>query len=68
MLNMAKVRVGKIAVQKPSKRSEFVGVRLRPEDVAVLRTLAKKAGLGISSYARLVLEEYARANRPKGKR
>ena len=47
-------------------RSRFVGLRLREDDAASLERLAEVEGVGISTFARMVLEQYvALYGRPK---
>lgn len=54
-----------IRVKVPETRHRYLGVRMRGEDAQALEALGRKAGVGISTFARLVLEEYVAAHAPK---
>jgi predicted DNA binding CopG/RHH family protein len=56
MFNMAVKRVGK--VKALSNRTRFIGLRVRESDAASLQAMAAKEGVGLSTYARMILEEY----------
>jgi hypothetical protein len=58
---------GRITVRRPEQRSKLVGMRLRPADVEMLTALAAEAGVGISTFARLIVEEYLAAQRREDK-
>lgn len=47
-------------------RTEQVALRLRREDVATLRTLAKKRGVGHASLVRSIVERWLAQQRNKG--
>lgn len=65
MLNMAVKRVSRVKVAS-SKRTRFIGLRVREDDAEVLQALAKKEGVGLSTYARLILEQYALVHGKRG--
>jgi predicted DNA binding CopG/RHH family protein len=68
MLNMGGPKLARgIMVRKPEGRSKLVGMRLRPGDVEALKVLAAEAGVGISTFARLIVEEYLAAHRQEDK-
>jgi hypothetical protein len=50
----------------PQKRGRFVGLRLRQDEARQLQKLAEAEGVGVSTFARLVVEKYLaiRALRP----
>ncbi len=58
MLNMTVKSISRVKVAS-SKRTRFIGLRVREHDAEILQALAKKEGVGLSTYARLILEEYA---------
>lgn len=70
MLNMTKrLRgIGKVKVAVPDTRARLVGIRLRPSDVRRLEKLAADAGCGISTFGRLIVEQYLAANPRRGGR
>jgi hypothetical protein len=68
MLNVGGPKlVGRLEIRKPEQRSKLVGMRLRPGDVKELEALAREAGVGISTFARLIVEEYLAAERRREK-
>lgn len=68
MLNMGGPKLARrITVRKPEQRSKLVGMRLRPADVEALKALAAEAGVGISTFARLIVEEFLAAQRQEEK-
>ena len=58
-------RVRAVKVLKPELRTRPVGLRLRPQDAVALTRLAARAGVGLSTFARLILEEYVRVRARK---
>lgn len=58
MFNMSVKRVGKVRGASTTNRTRFIGLRVRESDAKALQTLAAKDGVGLSTYARMILEEY----------
>ena len=58
MFNMAVKRVGKVKAPSTANRTRFIGLRVRETDAASLQVMAAKEGVGLSTYARMILEEY----------
>lgn len=56
--NMPVSTIATVDVPSTEPRAELLGVRLRASDVERLRVLAADAGVGVSTFARLVLEKY----------
>ena len=57
MLNMAPRSIPVVRVRRGT-RTRYIGLRLRDVDAQRLEALAKKEGVGISTFARLILEAY----------
>jgi predicted DNA binding CopG/RHH family protein len=57
MLNMALRSIARVRVRQ-TNRTRFIGLRIRAADADQLKALAKKEGVGLSTYARLILEQY----------
>jgi len=45
---------------RPPKESRFIGLRLGADDAAAILRLAEETDVGVSTFARLVLEAYVR--------
>jgi predicted DNA binding CopG/RHH family protein len=58
MFNMVVKRVGKVKVPSTTNRTRFIGLRVRESDAESLRRMAANEGVGLSTYARMILEEY----------
>lgn len=60
MLNMAVKRIRKVKISSPvaSPRAKIIGLRLRDEDRDRFEGMARAEGVGVSTFARLVIEQY----------
>lgn len=56
--NMAVKRLGRVKVSSKTNRTRFIGLRVRESDADRLQAMAAKEGVGLSTYARMILEEY----------
>ena len=57
MFNM-KINTTSLKLADVEPRSNNVGLRMRASDVTALRKLAKASGVGLSTFARMILEAY----------
>ena len=62
--------VKSLSVRRPPSRDRFIGLRLRSEDAERLTALAREENVGVSTFARLILEEYVATQdrKKRGKR
>lgn len=69
MLNMALKKIPKVKLlpSVAARRTRIIGLRLRDEDRRRLERLARSAGAGVSTYARLVIEQYIETHGPRRK-
>ena len=60
MLNMAVKRIRKVKTAAPvvAPRARIIGLRLRDEDRDRFEGMARSEGVGVSTFARLVIEQY----------
>lgn len=63
---MAVKRVGKVKVPTTTNRTRFIGLRVREADAESLQNMAARDGVGLSTYARMILEEYVAKHGGKG--
>jgi predicted DNA binding CopG/RHH family protein len=63
---MAVKRMSRVKVGASTNRTRFVGLRLRESDTERLQELAARDGVGLSTYARLILEEYVAKHGKRG--
>jgi hypothetical protein len=62
--------VKSLSVSPRLSRDRFIGLRLRSEDAERLTALARDENVGVSTFARLILEEFVATHERKkrGKR
>ena len=58
MLNMALKTIEKVRASAPPNRTRYIGFRLREADAGRLLRLAAKERVGLSTYVRMVIEDY----------
>lgn len=60
VLNMARAmkRIPRVATSAPPRRDQIIGLRLRDGDRRRLEEMARVADVGVSTFARLVIEKY----------
>jgi predicted DNA binding CopG/RHH family protein len=49
-------------VQRPALRARLIALRLSGEDRKRLEQLARKQGVGVSTFARMIIEAYVRTH------
>jgi len=69
MLNVAvkRIRKVKIALSVAPRRARIIGLRLRDEDRHRFEGMASSEGVGVSTYARMVIERYIETHGPRRK-
>lgn len=62
--------VKSLSISRRLSRDRFIGLRLRSDDAERLTALAREENVGVSTFARLILEEYVATHERKkrGKR
>jgi len=62
--------VKSLRISRRASRDRFIGLRLRSEDAERLAALAGEESVGLSTFARLILEEYVATHdrKQRGKR
>tara|TARA_R110002096_G_scaffold293955_2_gene488357 strand:- start:1338 stop:1553 length:216 start_codon:yes stop_codon:yes gene_type:complete len=69
MLNMSRIKKTRPVRSKPDDaRKRFIGLRLRESDVAKLELMANEQDVGISTFARLIIESYVADHGPSKRR
>jgi hypothetical protein len=54
-------------IEAVSRRARIIGLRLREQDRRRFEAMARAANVGVSTYARLVIERYIETHAPRGK-
>lgn len=69
MFNMSRVKKTHPVLANPSdKRTRYIGLRLRESDAEKLEHLANEQDVGISTFARLIIENYVTEHGSSGRR
>jgi hypothetical protein len=70
MLNMARrlKRIRRVAPDVAARRDQIIGLRLRDGDRRRLVEMARLAEVGVSTYARLIIEQYIETHAPARKK
>jgi hypothetical protein len=59
MFNMSRIKKTRAVRSNPDDtRKRFIGLRLRESDAAKLEVMANEQDVGISTFARLIIESY----------
>lgn len=61
-------RIRKIAPPAPVRRDRIIGLRLRDGDCRRFEEMARLAEVGVSTYARLIIEQYIETHAPTRKK
>jgi predicted DNA binding CopG/RHH family protein len=64
---MAIKPIRKLAPSVTAQRARIIGLRLRDEDRRRFERMASSAGVGVSTYARLIIEQYIETHGPRRK-
>jgi hypothetical protein len=64
---MAVKVIRKLSPPAASRRARIIGLRLRDEDRRRFERMARSAGVGVSTYARLIIEQYIETHGPRSK-
>jgi hypothetical protein len=64
---MAIRRIQKVPPSVTAQRARIIGLRLRDEDRRRFERMARSAGVGVSTYARLIIEKYIESHGPRRK-
>jgi predicted DNA-binding protein len=64
---MAMKRIRKLSPSVTAQRDRIIGLRLRDEDRRRFERMARSAGVGVSTYARLIIEQYIETHGPRRK-
>jgi hypothetical protein len=65
VLNMAVKRIRKVNADSAPRRERIIGLRLREHDRRRFEAMARAANVGVSTYARLVIERYIETHAPR---
>ena len=58
LLNMAVKVMKKLSPPVAARRGRIIGLRLRDKDRHCFEAMARSEGVGVSTYARLIIEQY----------
>jgi hypothetical protein len=64
---MALKGIRKIRATPRAPRGQIIGLRLSNDDRRRFEQMARSAGVGVSTYARLVIEQYIEMHGPRSK-
>lgn len=67
VLNMSVKQIRKVNAAATPRRARIIGLRLREQDRRRFEAMARAAKVGISTYARLVIERYIETHAPRRK-
>lgn len=56
-----------LKVKRPPLRHQLIALRLSGDDRKKLEGLAKQQGIGVSTFARMIIETYIRTHAPGAK-